>query len=564
MDFEAQLYKYALQNAVRFNGTANEKTVVGRLLSESEEARKKIDEIRTKAQEVCVRVNAMSQDAQAAELKKVAPELLEESRGKKHEERDIFAFLGIRPGEYVATAFPPEPSKYPHIGHAKAIMLNYLLARKHEGKFYLRFEDTNPELAEKEFYDIHLDNYSWLGIEPDIIDNASNHMEEFSLFADQLIKKGKAYVCTCPTEIMRENRAKGMECACRKNELKKIQHLWQDMFLMKEGEAVLRMKIDLTHQNTTMRDPVLMRIIEKGHPLTGRRYRVWPTYDFENSIMDGLQKITHRLRSKEFELRNELQRHIQLELGFDQTKIFEFARFNMEGVESSGRIIRDKIKNGELVGWDDPSLTTLVALRRRGFVPDAIKNFIVNTGITKAEATLTWDDLIVQNRRILDSSCNRYFFIDDPVEIHIRGAPDSTSHLKLHPDYPNRGTRDLITHSGFLLSRNDFQSLEDNALYRLMDCLNFTRKGNDFSFHSKEVEKYKTAGKKIMHWLPAADGLVDVTVMMPDKVVRSGKAEPMLKNVKVNEIVQFERFGFCRLDSIGGENGQLNFWYTHK
>ncbi len=568
MDTDTKILAYSLANALKFNGKATDKAVLGKILAEDPEARKQSAEIKSKVDQIIMQVNAMSIEEQKSALEKVAPELLNEQpkKDKKQEDRNIYSFLGIRDGEYVAAAFPPEPSKYPHIGHAKAILLNYMLAKQYNGKFYLRFEDTNPELAKKEFYDIHLENYKWLGIEPDNIDNASNHMEEFYIFAEELIKKGKAYVCMCEQEKMRENRNKGIECSCRQNSEKKNMQEWKDMFIMREGEAVLRMKIDLQHANTTMRDPVIMRIIEHEHVLTGKKYRVWPNYDFENSVMDGLTKVTHRLRTKEFELRNELQRYIQNALGFEQTKVYEFARFNLEGVESSGRIIRDKIEKGEMLGWDDPSLTTLVALRRRGFLPEAIKNFVISTGITKTEATLTWDDLIVQNRRLLDSNCNRYFFIDTPIKIKINNAPLQECHLKFHPEHADRGTRNLKTHDVFYLANLDVEQLKEGELYRLMDCLNFTKTNGNYVFDSKEHDKYKGKGKKIMHWLPLSSTLQKVEIMMPDKSKRNGLGEETIKNLKIGEIIQFERFGFCKLDSIEilGNEKIYKFWYTHK
>ena len=397
-----------------------------------------------------------------------------------------------------------------------------------------------------------------------MVDHASSHVDEFYLFAEQLIKKGNAYVCFCSQDKMRENRNKGIECECRNNDLKKNIRGWEDMFVLKEGQAVLRIKIDMQHLNTTMRDPVLMRIIEHEHPLVGKKYRIWPNYDFENSVMDGLQRITHRLRTKEFELRNELQRHIQKELGFAETKIFEFARFNLEGVESSGRIIREKIEKGEMIGWDDPGLTTLVALRRRGFVPEAIKNFVISTGITKAEATLTWDDLIVQNRRLLDSSCNRYFFIEEPVHIEIKDAPELFCALKLHPDHAERGQREFKTHSKFIITKHDLNELKDGELYRLMDCLNFEKKGNEFHFDSREHDKYKGRGKKIMHWLADSRENAKTEIMMPDKSIRHGFAEKGVRNLAVGDVIQFERFGFCRLDHIDEKENKHVFWYAHK
>tara|TARA_Y100000034_G_C6848263_1_gene384501 strand:- start:454 stop:1386 length:933 start_codon:yes stop_codon:yes gene_type:complete len=310
-----------------------------------------------------------------------------------------------------------------------------------------------------------------------------------------------------------------------------------------------------------MRDPALLRVIKHKHPRHGSKYKVWPTYDFESSVMDGLQGITHRLRTKEFELRNELQNYIQNILGFKQTKIYEFARFNLEGVESSGRVIRELIKKKKLIGWDDPSLTTIVALKRRGFTPEAIKNFILSTGITKVEATLTWDDLIAHNKRILDARTGRYFFIHNAKEIKIEKAPKQNVKLKLHPDSKEK-LRELNTNDGFYIEKDDFKKFKDNKLYRLMDCLNFKKKGSKFIFHSLEYEKYKKEGHLIIHWLPKQKNLIKTEVLMSDKNLVKGIAEPMTKKLKENDVIQFTRFGFCRLDKK--EKNKLVFWFTHK
>ena len=295
--------------------------------------------------------------------------------------------------------------------------------------------------------------------------------------------------------------------------------------------------------------------------MQGKKYTLWPTYDFENAVMDGLEGITHRLRTKEFELRNELQNHLQTILGFKKTKIYEYARFNLEGVESSGRIIRELIKKKKLIGWEDPSLTTLVALRRRGFLPESIKNFVLSTGITKVEATLSWDDLIAHNKRILDSKANRYFFIQNIKEIRIEKAPKQNVKLKLHPDAKEK-LRELDTNDLFYIEKDDFKKFKNNRLYRLMDCLNFKKKGGKLIFHSLEHEKFKKNGHLIIHWLPKQKDLVKTEILMPDKNLVKGVAEPMVKNSKENDIIQFARFGFCRLDKK--EKSKLIFWFTHK
>ena len=570
--------KHALQNAIKY-GKADVKAVIGKVLGENPKLRKEAEKVIKDVKKVVEYVNKLSLGKIKEELEKLAPEQKKREESKEKEPTNIFAFLGIMEGEEVRTAFPPDPSKYPHIGHAKAITANYELAKRYNGSFYLRFEDTNPELAEDEFYKIHLDNYQWLGIKPDKVEYASDHMDDFYNYAEKIIKENHAYICTCDKETIRENRKNGTECPCRYTQPEQNLAKWHDMFKAKQGKMVLRLKGHMQSPNTVLRDPVIFRIIDEPHPRTRKKYRVWPNYDFQNSIMDGIQGVTHRLRSKEFELRNELQRLIQTLAGFRETKIYEFARFNLEGVESSGRIIREKVNKKELIGWDDPSLTTIVALRRRGFLPEAIKDFVLSTGLTKSEATLTWDDLISHNRKMLDARCNRYFFVENPKEIFVENGPQQTAELKLHPEFKERGTREFKTKDKFYVSEQDYKEFKDGKLVRLMDCLNFKtlknqgflgpRKSKGFSrenkskfiFDSVEYEKYKKHGDKIIHWLPVQKDLVKAEVLMPDRKISKGFAEPMVKGLKVNDIIQFARFGFCRLDKK--EKDKLMFWYTH-
>ncbi len=554
MGIDVTIRKYALQNAVKYKGKAHIGAVIGKVLAENPELKKDTKKLSKQIHKIIHEVNSLSEEEQKKELEKFT---FEETAKEK---RDVFSVFNIMEGEKVVTAFPPEPSKYPHIGHAKSIFLNYELAKKYNGKFILRFEDTNPKLADKEFYKIHLSNYEWLGIKPDIIDYASDHMKEFYNLAKKMMEKGFAYLCTCSQEKIKKDRFEGKECTCRY--LLEQEHLkrFEELFKTAEGKMVLRLKGYMQHENTTMRDPTLFRVIKHAHPRHGKKYNVWPTYDFENAALDGIEGVTHRLRTKEFELRNELQNYIQNILGFKQTKIYEFARFNLEGVESSGRVIRDLIKKRKLIGWDDPSLTTIVALKRRGFSPAAIKNFVLSTGVTKAEATLTWDDLIAHNKRVLDAKANRYFFIHDAKEIKIENAHEKVVKLKLHPESEERG-REFKVKDKFYIEKGDFKKFRENKLYRLMDCLNFRKKKGKLIFDSLEYEKYKKEGELIIHWLPKQIDLVRVEVLMPDKKLVKGVAEPMTKKLKENDVVQFVRYGFCRLDSK--QKNKLIFWYAH-
>lgn len=549
--------KYALQNAIRFNGKANNGAVIGKIIAEKPELKNNIKEIANKVNEIIKEINELPLEQQKKELEKIAPELLEK---KKEEERNIFEFLGIKEGKKINTGFPPGPEKYPHIGHAKALLLNYELAKRYNGKFILRFEDTNPLLVKKEFYDIMIDNFKWLNVKWDELLYASDFMNMFYEKAEELIKKGLAYVDKSTEEQVKKSRENGIPSVYRNNSLEENIKLWKEMKKAPAGSAILRLKIDLKHKNTTMRDPTIFRIIDEKHARQGKKYRAWPNYDFQNAIMDSYSNIDIRLRSKEFEMRTELQRWIQKHLGIEETKTYEFGRFNMEGVLSSGRVIREKIKNKELIGWDDPSLTTLVALRRRGFLPEAIKNFVLSTGISKAEATVTWDDLIVQNRRLLDNIAKRYSAIFDPVKVKIENTPKMKVELHLNPN-EKKGGRKFSVNENFILSKKDLEKIKENELVRLMDCINIMKKGKKIIFVSLKYEEFKGEGEKIINWLPAENN-IKIGVLMPDKKIMKGIAEENIKSLKEGEIIQFERFGFCRLNKK--EKNKLTFWFAHK
>ena len=550
---------YALQNAVKYGGKANNNAVFGKILGEHPELKESIKEFGKALSKIIKEVNSLSLETQKKHLENSEEQPITKKEDKSS--RNIFEFMDIREGQKVITAFPPEPSKYPHIGHAKAVKLNYELAKKYNGRFIIRFEDTNPKLAKGEFYKIHLENYEWLGIKPDSVDYASDYMEKFYESAEKLLKDNHAYVCVCSQKSISDNRYKGLECGCRYHTTEKNIELWNEMKSAKEGDSVLRLKGHMKSANTTMRDPTIIRIIDEQHPRTKKKYRLWPNYDFENAVMDGIEGVTHRLRSKEFELRSELQSLIQTMLGFPQTKLYHFARFNMEGVESSGRIIRELVEKKKLIGWDDPSLTTIAALRRRGFLAEAIKNFVMSTGITKSESQLKWDDLIVHNRRLLDPQCRRYFFVDNPVEIEIEGSPNQEVNLKFHPSL-DKGTRKFQTNSKFYVAMEDFKLFKEGKLYRLMDCLNFTKKKKKFIFDSTDYEKYKSGGTSIIHWLPAQKELLKIEILMPDKSVKSGLGEHALSKLKEGEVVQLVRTGFARADSM--EKNKIKFWFSHQ
>ena len=531
------ILKYSLQNAVKFKGKANPGAVIGKILQASPELKSKIKILAKEINKIVQEVNKLSLPEQETKLSTFKFKKVTKKR------RDLFSMLKLK--KNLTTAFPPGPEKYPHLGHAKSLVLNYEIAQRHKGKFYLRFEDTNPNLVKKEYYKIMLENFTWLGIKWDKLQYASDNMDLFYKHAKSLLSKEEAYACYCSKEDIKNNRFKGLKCNCRNQKV-----LWTKF--LKEKKGILRLKIKLNHQNTTMRDPTIFRFLTTPHPRTKTKYSLWPNYDFQNAIMDGFYKIDFRIRSKEFELRAELQTYIQKLLNLHPTRTYEIGRLNLENAEASGRKIREKIQNKELLGWDDPRLVTLVALRRRGFLPQAIYNFSLTTGISKAESTLTWDELITQNKKILDPISDRYFFISSPKKIKITSSPKIKAKAPLHPDFPKKGLRVFQTSDEFYIQ----DKLEKDQVYRFMHLFNFKNK----EFLSEKYDPRLSA--KMIHWLPVAKDLVKVEIVMPDTSIKKGFGEPLLNKLKTNDILQFERFGFCKLDRK--EKNKLIFYYSHK
>lgn len=557
-----------LENAVKYKGKADKKFVFASVLSKLPEYRGMQEKLHEILDSIIPQINSLSPDTQRQELMKINPSFF---NTKEREERNIFAFLNIKDWEKVITAFPPSPEKYYHIGHAKAIILNYLLAKRYNGKFYLRFEDTNPEKVLPEFYKIMLEDISWLGVKWDDVQYASDYMDLFISYAEKLISDGKAYMCFCQAETASQYRISGKECKCRSHSIEENQRYWREFPSYPEGKAVLRLKIDLKHRNYRMRDPVIFRRIDASHPRIGGKYKVYPTYDFQNPIMDGYFNITHRLRTVEFEMASELHHYIRKTLGLYDTYTYEFARLNFEGTESSGRVIREKVESGELIGWDDPSLPTLRALKRRGITPEAITQIVIESGITKtAGSKLTWDTLIKYNKRILNDVSKRFFFIKEPVEIVVSGDKEKEFLLNIHPS-KDLGKRSFRSTGVYYLEKEDIDSFTNGMLIRLMDNLNFIydSKTNSGKFHSEDYMSFKnfTGSKKIIHYLPKdTSQTVKASVFLPDHRLLTGLAEKSIETLKEGEVIQFERFGFCRLDSISKDekgNNVYNFWFTH-
>lgn len=431
----------------------------------------------------------------------------------------------------VITTYPPEPSKYPHIGHAYACTINYRFAKEHNGKFFIRFEDTNPSLAKKEFYTAQLEGYKWLGIKEDGIIYASDYMDLFYKKAEELIDIGKAYVCICPSEKVRDLRQKKESCECSKQSILQNKELWKKLLAgkFKEGEASLRLVGEMDSVRAEMRDPVLLRISFEEHPRTKKKYFLWPTYLFQNTILDCELGITHRFRSKEFEVWKLAQKYLADLLNYKYPDIFEFARVNLVGGLASGRKLRESVQEGNLE-WDDPSLTTLTALKRRGFLPEAIAEFVDKMGISKTESTVQWSVLDSMNRKILaQRNIKKIASFENPLKVKV--VNDN--------DFLSRKVKELFIDA----------KTEKNKEYKLRNLGNVLRT-DDLTLAALVNEQ-----KKGLSMLPFAENVIEVKVIMPlalDDPLREKVLfvdSEAYKQLETDEIVCLEQFAYCKLDN---------------
>ncbi|HLD15122.1 MAG TPA: glutamate--tRNA ligase [Candidatus Nanoarchaeia archaeon] len=546
---EDLILKLALNNAVKYNGKANSGAVIGAVFSQYKNAKK--EEVIKKVNEIIKKVNFMSLEEQTKKLEKLAPEMLEKK--KIVEERILHELPNVK-GK-VVMRFAPYPSGPIHVGNARQAILNDEYVKKYKGKLLLVIDDTIGSAKKnivKEAYDLIPESLKWLEVKFDKkIIYKSDRLNIYYKYAEELIKKGHVYVCACSSESLRENRAAGRECKCRSQSIDITLSAWKNMFDADEGSASLRIKTDMQHKNPAFRDRVIFRISDREHPRVGNKFRVWPLLDFSWAIDDYLLKITHVLRGKDLMIETDMEKFIWDLFGWKGPEVIHTGLLQIEGVKLSKSKSKEEVMSGKFKGWDDPRTYSIQSLARRGIKPEAIRKFLMSFGTNENEITAPIDTLYSENKKLIDEKANRYFFVNLLKKIKIKNAPKMSVKAPLHPQI-KRGSRILKTEDEFYLD----DDIKKDKLYRFMHLFNF--KNNEFL--SKDFDKNLNA--QLIHWLPTKDNLVKVEVLMDDGSLVHGLGEKDLKNVKLNEIIQFERKYFAKLDKK--EKDKLTFWFTHQ
>ena len=516
--------------------------------------------------------------------------------------------------DHVQTRFPPEPNGYLHIGHAKSIILNNDIAKQYGGKFNLRFDDTNPTKEKEEFVQSILEDVKWLGGEfEDRLFFASNYFEEMYEKAVLLIKKGKAFVCDLSADEIREYRGDfktpGKESPYRNRSVEENLKLFEDMKngLCADGSHVLRAKIDMASPNINMRDPVIYRVARMTHHNTGDKWCIYPMYDFAHPIEDAIEHITHSLCTLEFEDHRPLYDWVVKECEYDHPpRQIEFAKLYLTNVVTGKRYIKKLVEDKIVDGWDDPRLVSIAALRRRGYTPEAIRNFVKLAGVSKADSSIESAMLEYCIREDLKLKKARIMAVLDPIKLIIDNYPEGQSEMCSIPnnmENPELGDREIEFSRELYIEREDFMEEPPKKYFRLfpgnevrlmgayfVTCTSVEKdeNGEIIAVHATYDPETKSGSgfserkvKGTIHWVNA-DTALKVEMRLYENIVDEEKGkldengnlnlnpnsltvlkncyvEPCLKDAAAYDSFQFVRNGFFCVDAKDSKPDALVF-----
>ncbi|MFH1425487.1 MAG: glutamate--tRNA ligase [archaeon] len=542
---------YALRNALE-----HDNAIVGKVLPKLFNHRLKKEDIRKimpQLNEIIKEVNSLSKEEKEKEFSK-----LENLIPKREEKKNELSELPNVKKKMVFRA-APYPSGALHIGNAKTFLINALYAEKYKGKMILVMDDTigsEEKQIDEEAYKLIEDAFAFLKIKySKPIVYKSDRLDIYYKHALKLIEREKVYVCFCSQEAFKKLKDSKKDCPCRNVDGHENRSRWYAMFKAEPGKAVLRIKTSMQNSNPAFRDRVLFKISEREHPRVGKKFRVWPTLEMSWAVDDHLLGITHIIRGEDLRIETEMEKFIWDIFNWEHPETIHTGLVNLEGlgVKISKSKSQKEVKSGKFFGWDDPRTWSIQSLERRGIRAEAIRQFVKDIGLNKQNITAPIETIYSLNRGLIDKSSNRYFFVEKPKKIKIKhGHHEGVVEIPLHPDEPTRGYRKFRVKDEFYVQ----DKIERGKNYRLMHLFNFC----NGEFVSHELDE--TLKAKMIHWLPVSGNLVKVKIVLADGKIADGLAESGVENVKVGEVIQFERFGFVRLDKKTKDG--LEFWWAHK
>ena len=549
-DLSKEILAYALHNAIEYSKTSPDR-ILPKLFQHGLK-REEIKEIMPKLQEIVKKVNSLKPEEIKKQFQKYKDII------KVHEEKPRELSELPNANKKMVFRLAPFPSGALHIGNAKTYLLNALYAEKYKAKTLLIMDDTigsEEKQPINEAYELIQQGLDWLNVKySKPIIYKSDRLKIYYDYAEQLIKKDKAYVCHCVQEILKENRAKGIECGCRQFPIKEQLKRWKEIFKAKSGSAILRIKTSMQNPNPAFRDRVLFKISDRPHPRVKNKYRVWPTLEMTWAIDDHLLGITHVLRGNDLAIESDMEKYIWDIFGWPHITLMHTGLVKIDGAEAkvSKSKAQKEVLSGQLAGWDDPRTWSIQSLTRRGIKPEAVREFVKEIGLNKQDIITPIDSLYSINRKIIDSSSNRYSFVENPLELEIKNAPDIKKiQITIHPD--KKETRDIEINK-ISISNKDFKSLNGQEI-RLLHLYNI-KLGEPSKFTSSENKEIPR-----INWVTNP---VKTRILMPEGNWLLGASEQAISKLKPGQIIQFERFGFVRFDKFNQETNTYDFWFAHK
>ena len=560
----------ALFNALKHESDAQVGAILGPLMGEHPEFREYGDEIPGAIAPVVEEVNEMDHEEKRARLADLAPDRLADLDAEDDEEEHPLTDLpNVEAYDEVRMRLAPNPNSPWHLGHARMPAVIGTYRDRYDGWMVCRFDDTDPETKRPDLdaYDAILDDLDYLGFDPDEVLRASDRMETYYEHARTLIDEGGAYTCSCPADEFSDLKNSGEACPHRDKPPEQVHEEFDRMVAGEydPGEMVLRVKTDIEHKNPALRDWVAFRMLDTPHPREeAADYRCWPMLDFQSGIDDHLTGITHIIRGIDLQDSAKRQQFVYDYFDWEYPEVIHWGKVEVEGydVAMSSSTILEKIEAGDLDGWDDPRAPTIASLRRRGIRGGAIVDAMVELGTSTSNVNLAISTVYSYNRERIDDETDRAFLVRDDadhgggcVERPVEGGPD-TGNPPVHPEH-DRGTRTLPVEDGVRLERDDLPPAGERVYLKNFGCVRNT--GDALEFTGDTVAEAQADGVDIVHWVPAADS-VETTLRTPDGDV-TGYAESGVTAYHADEMLQFERVGFARLDDV--RESSVVAYYAH-
>jgi len=562
--------RHALFNALKHGGDAQVGAIMGPLMGEHPEFREHGDAVPGLVAPVVETVNALDEPARRARLDELAPDLAAELGAEPEvDEAPLPALPNADAYDEVRMRVAPNPNGPWHLGHARMPAVIGTYKAMYDGWFCCRFDDTDPETKRPDLgaYDAILGDIAYLGFEPDRVVRASDRLETYYEHARELIERGGAYPCSCPAEDFSALKNAGEACPHRETGPEETLEAFEAMVAGEHeaGDLVLRVRTDIGDPNPALRDWVAFRLVDTPHPRPeAADYRCWPMLDFQSGVDDHLTGVTHVIRGIDLQDSAKRQGFVYDYFGWEYPTVVHWGHVQVDeyDVRLSTSRLRVLVESGELDGWDDPRAPTIASVRRRGIRGEALTDAMVELGTSTSNVELAMSNVYARNRALVDDGADRRFLVRDllestagreptprpAVELPVVGGP-AVGEPPVHPDHPERGVRELVVGGAVWLEADDVPPNGGRAWLKGLGCVRHVRDALEFLDEGLDVVREE--GVPVVHWVPV-DGARAVRLRTPAGDVE-GRAEAGLVDDEPDDLVQFERVGFARIDAQGDD-----------